>query len=78
MYTKKIMVPHFEFKTDDNSVECMCILSDEELFALGSDKREEGKKNEGRPAFVYTIYQIDDYFDYVATRRDRRLKELGI
>lgn len=78
LYAKKIVVPHFEFKTDDNSIECMCILSDEELFALGADKREEGKKNEGRPAFGYTIHQIDDYFDYVATRRDRRLKELGI
>ena len=76
LYAKKIVVPHFEFKTDDGSTKWMCALNDKELFALGADRRAEGKKNEGRPAFGYSVYLLDDCFETISMRRDRKLKDI--
>lgn len=76
LYETKISLPHTVIKSDDydGSVYNFLISSDEELFQLGVDKKEDGSVAIG----PYTVYRIDEYFDFKSERRDTKLKELGI
>ena len=77
LYTKKIMMPHVIIKTDDKSTMSLITLSEQEILDLGADvSKASNRKRNGKPAFGYTVYLVDDYFDYLPTRRDNRLKEL--
>lgn len=71
----KISLPHAVIRSDWGiSVYKFLISSDEELFELGVDKKEDGSVAIG----PYTVYRIDEYFDFKSERRDTKLKELGI
>lgn len=76
LYQTKISLPHCVIKSDDygGSVYNFLISSDEELFQLGVDKKEDGSVAIG----PYTVYRVDEYFDFKSERRDKKLKELGI
>jgi hypothetical protein len=68
---KTLSLPHAVIKSDDrDTVHYFLTLSNNELFQLGAD----GEK----PYFVYSVYRIDEYFDFKSERRDIKLKELGI
>lgn len=73
-YTIKVELPFVNIKGDDNQIYTLCSMSKEEI--LSNHKVELNDK--GGIAFNYTIYLIDEYFDYAQIRRDRKLKELGI
>lgn len=75
-YTKKVDMPFAIIECSDNQKKRFCLLSDKEVYALGADVNNN--RNEERPAFSYTVYMVDDYFDYVKTRRDNILNKLGI
>lgn len=77
LYTKRIDMPFIRVKCSDNKTNQFCLLSTSELFSLGCDYYKVGR-NQGKPCFRYTVYLVDDYFDYVVTRRDNILNELGI
>jgi hypothetical protein len=77
LYTKSVMAPHFDFATDDNSTESMCVLSDGELISMGADIAKGGKRK-GKASFSYTVHLLDDYFDYQGIRRDNKLNGLGL
>lgn len=77
LYTKKVSMPHIIIKTDDLSTISLITLSEKEVFDLGADiDKAPNRKRDGRPAFHYSVYLIDDYFDYLPTRRDNKLNEL--
>ena len=74
-YETKISLPHAVIKSDDRGTIWKFLLStDEELFQLGVDKKDNGQVAIG----PITVYRIDEYFDYTSERRDIKLKELGI
>ena len=74
-YEVKLSLPHYIIKSDDRgTMYDFLILTDEELFQLGVDKKENGSAAIG----PMTVYRIDEYFDFISERRDKRLKELGI
>ena len=75
LYTKRIDMPFVRVKCSDSSTNDFCLLSDSELFSLGSDIGKGGR-SEGKPCFSYTVYQVDDYFDYVQTRRDNIINKI--
>jgi hypothetical protein len=71
----KISLPHAVIRSDDRDSNWRFLLStDEELFELGVDKKLNGDVAFG----PYTVYRIDEYFDFKSERRDMKLKELGI
>ncbi len=76
-YAKKVDIPFANILCSDGQTNTFCLLSDDDVYALGAVKNKGGNR-EGRPGFNYTVHMIDDYFDYVQTRRDKKLKELGI
>ena len=76
-YAKKVDMPFVNIKGSDGEINSFCLLSDEEVYNLGAVKNKDGNKK-GEPCFNYTVHMIDDYFDYIQTRRDKILKELGI
>jgi len=68
---KTLSLPHLMIKSDDrDTVHYFLTLSNNELFQLGAD----GEK----PYFVYSVYRVDEYFDFKSERRDIKLKKLGI
>lgn len=73
LYTKKLDLPHALIKGDDNQTHHFCLSSYEEFYQMGASV-----KVSGRPAFQYTVYLIDEYFDYTVERRERKLLEIGI
>lgn len=75
LYTKRIDIPFIRVKCSDNQTNQFCLLSDSELFSLGSDIGKGGR-SEGKPCFSYSVHRVDDYFDYVETRRDNILNVL--
>lgn len=76
-FTKRVDIPFAFIRCSDNKINNFCLLSDKEVFDLGADIHKSGNY-EGRPTFNYTVYMIDDYFDYLQTRRDIKLNKLGI
>ena len=71
----KISLPHAVIRSDDRgSIWRFLLSTDEELFQLGVDKKLNGDVAIG----PYTVYRIDDHFDFKVERRDTKLKELGI
>lgn len=77
LYSKKIEMPFVNVKCSDGGVKDFCLLTDSELYRLGASKGKEGKSL-GKPCFCYSVNRVDDYFDYSAIRRDRKLSDLGI
>ena len=75
LYTKRIDMPFIRVKCSDGQTNQFCLLSDAELFTLGSDIGKGGR-SEGKPCFSYTVHQVDDYFDYVQTRRDNIINKI--
>ena len=75
LYTKRVDTPFIKVKCSDGQTHHFCLLSDAEFFALGSDIGKGGR-SEGKPCFAYTVYQVDDYFDYVQTRRDNIINKI--
>jgi hypothetical protein len=50
----------------------------EEFYKMGAAVSEARNDNlRGKPAFEFSVSVIDENFDYVQTRRDRRLSEIG-
>lgn len=77
LYTKRIMMPHIVVRTDDNSRMSLITLTEKEILELGADiSKAKNERKKGRPAFGYSVYLVDDFFDYLPTRRDNRLNEL--
>lgn len=76
LYTKRIKLPFVVFKCDDNSKQSFCLTTHDELINVYGGAEDEKRK--GKVSHCYTIYFIDDNFDYVQTRRDKKLNELGI
>ena len=76
-YAKKVDMPFGSVKCSDTQINSFCLLTDDEVYELGAVMNKDGN-GKGRPGFNYTVYMIDDYFDYVQTRRDKKLNELGI
>jgi hypothetical protein len=74
LYTKKLDLPHALIKGDDNQTHHFCLSSYEEFYQMGAAVKGSG----GRPTFQYTVYLIDEYFDYRSIRREEKLKEIGI
>jgi hypothetical protein len=77
LYTKTIDMPFIRILCSDNQYNDYCLLTDEEIYALSADINKDGNKT-GKPAFQYTVYRVDEYFDYTAIRRDNILIQLGI
>ena len=76
LYTKRINMPFIHILCSDNMYNDYCLLTDEELYALGADINKEGNKK-GKPAFSYAVHRVDEYFDYTPIRRDNILNQLG-
>lgn len=74
-YTKRLSLLHFDFNGDDESIVTMCVATNAELFEMGADVSKSSNKL-GKPAFGYTVYQLDDYFDYNSIRRDNKLNQI--
>jgi hypothetical protein len=79
LYVKSIMAPHASIKGDDGQTNTFCLTSFEEFYKLGaavSEARNDSLRD--KPTFKYSVRVIDENFDYVQTRRDKRLSEIGI
>jgi hypothetical protein len=73
------MLPHALIKGDDGQTNSFCLTSFEEFYKMGaaiSEARNDSLR--GKPAFEFSVRVIDENFDYVQTRRDKRLSEIGI
>ena len=77
LYTKRVDMPFITIKCSDNQSNSFCLLTDNEVYDLGADKSKDGN-NKGKPCFSYTVYRVDDYFDYKPSRRDNILNQLDI
>jgi len=79
LYIKELMLPHALIKGDDGHTNSFCLTSYEEFYKMGAAVSEARNNNlRGKPAFEYSVRVIDENFDYVQTRRDKRLSEIGI
>ena len=79
LYIKEVMLPHALIKGDDGQTNSFCLTSYEEFYKMGAAVSEARNDNlRGKPAFEFSVSVIDENFDYVQTRRDRRLSEIGI
>ena len=79
LYIKEVMVPHALIKGDDDQTNSFCLTSYEEFYKMGAAVSEARNDNlRGKPAFEFSVRVIDENFDYVQTRRDKRLSEIGI
>jgi hypothetical protein len=75
LYTKRIDMPFVSVKCSDSQTNTFCLLSDSEIFSLGSDIGKGGR-NEGKPCFSYSVNMVDDYFNYSQIRRDNIIDKL--
>jgi len=75
LYTKRINMPFIHILCSDNMYNDYCLLTDKEVYDLGADVNKDGNKK-GKPAFSYTVYRVDEYFDYTPIRRDNILNQL--
>ena len=79
LYIKEVMLPHALIKGDDDQTNSFCLTSYEEFYKMGAAVSEARNDNlRGKPAFEFSVRVIDENFDYVQTRRDKRLSEIGI
>ena len=79
LYIKEVMLPHALIKGDDGQTNSFCLTSNEEFYKMGAAVSEARNDNlRGKPAFEFSVSVIDENFDYVQTRRDKRLSEIGI
>ena len=79
LYIKEVMLPHALIKGDDGQTNSFCLTSYEEFYKMGAAVSEARNDNlRGKPAFEFSVKVIDENFDYVQTRRDKRLSEIGI
>jgi hypothetical protein len=79
LYVKEVMVPHAIIKGDDVHTVAFCLTSYEEFYKMGAAISEARNNHlRGKPAFEHTVRVIDEYFDYVQIRRDKKLLEIGI
>ena len=79
LYIKEVMLPHALIKGDDDQTNSFCLTSYEEFYKMGAAVSEARNDNlRGKPAFEFSLSVIDENFDYIQTRRDRRLSEIGI
>ena len=79
LYIKEVMLPHALIKGDDGHTFSFCLTSYEEFYKMGAAVSEARNDNlRGKPAFEFSVKVIDENFDYIQTRRDRRLSEIGI
>jgi hypothetical protein len=79
LYIKEVMLPHALIKGDDGQTNSFCLTSYEEFYKMGAAVSEARNNNlRGKPAFEFSVRVIDENFDYVQTRRDKRLSEIGI
>jgi len=70
-FTKVFSIPHIKVKGDDDQNYYFITLTKEELYSLGISKPYLNKR-----LFTTTVYYIDDYFNYIPTRREERLNKL--
>ena len=70
LYTKRIDMPFVSVVCSDGCTNQFCLLSNDEVIALGSDVRD------GEPCFSYSVYMVDDYFNYSNIRRDNIIDKL--
>ena len=79
LYIKEVMLPHALIKGDDGQTNSFCLTSYEEFYKMGAAVSEARNDNlRGKPAFEFSVKVIDENFDYVQTRRDKILSEIGI
>lgn len=77
LYTKRVLMPHFDIRTDEGKTMTFCILSEDEILSLGADvSKAPNRKKNGRPAFGYSVNLIDEYFNYQPIRRDNKLNNI--
>lgn len=77
VYTKRVNTPHFKCVCSDGQFREFCLLSDNELYSLGSDRSGP------RPCFYYSppltywpVLRLDEHFDYNQIRRDNIIEKL--
>ena len=79
LYIKEVMLPHALIRGDDEQTISFCLTSYEELYKMGAAVSKANNNHlRGKPAFEFSVRVIDENFDYVQIRRDRRLSEIGI
>ena len=79
LYIKEVMLQHALIKGDDGQTNSFCLTPYEEFYKMGAAVSEARNDNlRGKPAFEFSVRVIDENFDYVQTRRDKRLSEIGI
>ena len=79
LYVKEAMLPHAKIKGDDGQTYWFCLTPYEEFYRMGAAvSKAQNNHLRGKPAFEYSVNVIDENFDYVQTRRDRRLSGIGI
>ena len=79
LYVKEVMAPYALIKGDDGQSEAFCLTSYEEFYKMGASVSEARNNNlRGKPSFQYSVRVIDENFDYIQTRRDMILSEIGI
>jgi len=75
LYSKRVDMPFVKIKCSDSQTNTFCLLSDAEIFSLGSDIGKGGR-SEGKPCFSYSVNRVDDYFDYSQLRRDNIINKI--
>jgi hypothetical protein len=77
LYIKEVMLPHALIKGADGHTNSFCLTSYEEFYKMGAAVSEARNNNlRGKPAFEYSVRVIDENFDYVQIRRDRKLRSI--
>ena len=77
LYVKEAMLPHANIKGEDGYTVKLCLTSYEEFYKMGAAiSKARNNHLRGKPAFKYTVRVIDEYFDYVQIRRDRKLRSI--
>lgn len=67
LYTKKLDLPFFQTKGEDNNIYLFCLLTIKEV---------ENLCNSNKISFSYTTHLIDTFFDYKPIRRENKINYL--
>ena len=73
-YTIKVELPFIKVKGDDGNNYSLCTLTKEEILSL----YDVAINKDGKIAFNYSTYLVEEYFDFKEISRDKKLKELGL
>lgn len=73
-YTTKVKLPFIQVRGDDGNNYALCTLTKEEILSL----YDVAINKQGKIAFNYSTYLVEEYFDFKEITRDKKLKELGI